>query len=475
MRLRRILSLTAVAGLLLGALIGIAARGEDDDRYLVRAVFDNASFVIPGEDVKVAGVKVGKIADVDLQPDNKAAVVLAIEDPAFLPFRSDAHCQIRLQSLIGEQFVECEPSRVRDAQAKPKRPLRKIASGRGKGQHLLPVDNTTTPVAVDLLNNIARQPQRERLRLIINEFGAGLAGNGPRLRAALRRSNPALKELDDVAKVLASQDRVLARLTDQSDRVLGPMARRRRELAGFIDHAGVVGEASAARGEDMEANFRKLPPFLRELPKTANSFGSMADQMAPALDTLGQRAPAVNAMVRRFGPFVERSTPALVTLGETAERGRRIFPAIKPMVADLRSFTRPLRPLSKDLSSLTRSFDNSGGIEDLMRFIYFYTGAVNGVDAQGHFTRTLLIASNCLERGPIPVGGCEATFDKEDQSKLARAKPKPPDTLGRDSVDADAKAYGVDLSDSKPMLDYLLGPGSADKPGAAAATPEEAP
>ena len=51
------------AGLLIGAL---AAAGGGDDGYRVRAIFDNASFVIPGEDVRVAGVTVGSIADVDL-------------------------------------------------------------------------------------------------------------------------------------------------------------------------------------------------------------------------------------------------------------------------------------------------------------------------------------------------------------------------------------------------------------------------
>ena len=49
----------------------------------MRAIFDSASFLVPGEDVKVAGVKVGTIEALDVTPDNKAAIVLRIDDPAF--------------------------------------------------------------------------------------------------------------------------------------------------------------------------------------------------------------------------------------------------------------------------------------------------------------------------------------------------------------------------------------------------------
>ena len=49
--------------------------------YKVRAIFENAGFVIPGEDVKVAGVRVGSIDSIDVTEDNKAAVVLDIDGP----------------------------------------------------------------------------------------------------------------------------------------------------------------------------------------------------------------------------------------------------------------------------------------------------------------------------------------------------------------------------------------------------------
>src|SRR3954453_23043329 len=128
-----------------GALIA-ASGGGDDSSYRVRAVFDNASFLIPGEDVKIAGVKVGTIDTLDLTADNKAAVVIRIDDPAFKPFRKDATCRVGLQSLIGEQFVECTPTQARGPGVAPSAPLPEVKSGPGKGQHLLPVAQTTTPV-----------------------------------------------------------------------------------------------------------------------------------------------------------------------------------------------------------------------------------------------------------------------------------------------------------------------------------------
>ena len=131
----------------------LGAGSSDSSGYEVRAVFDNSSFVIPGEDVKIAGVKVGTIDTLDLTADNKAAVVLRIDDPAFHPFRSDATCKVGLQSLIGEQFVECVPTQPRGPGVKAAPPLRRIGSGPGAGQYLLPVSHTVTPVNQDLVNN----------------------------------------------------------------------------------------------------------------------------------------------------------------------------------------------------------------------------------------------------------------------------------------------------------------------------------
>jgi phospholipid/cholesterol/gamma-HCH transport system substrate-binding protein len=415
-----------LGALVLAAATIAAARGGGEDPYLVRAVFDNASFVIPGEDVKVAGVKAGAIDSLDLTADNKAVVVLRIDDPAFRPFRRNARCRIALQSLLGEQFVECEPG------VKPAPPLPRIGSGRGEGQHLLGVESTTTPIGVDLINNIMRVPERERLRLIVNELGAGLAGNGERLRAALRRASPALQQADRVIATLAEQDRLLARLVDASDEVLAPLAERRKDLGGFIRHAGDTAAATAERGDDLERNLERLPGFLRELGPAADRLGALADEMEPALRTLGAEAPAINRTAERFGPFVDAATPALVSLGSTAARGRRTFPRIGPLTGDVAAFSSRLRPLAADLAALASSFDDEGGIEALMRFIYFYTGTVNGEDELGHYMRSGLGVSACSARISERAFGCESTFDTSGEATAATA--------------------GLE-----PLVDYLLG------------------
>ena len=176
-------SLAAAAALLIvvaALAVVLVLRSDEDDGYKVRAIFDNAGFVIPGEDVKVAGVKVGSVDAVEVTPDFKAAVVLRIDDEGYQDFRADARCSVRPQSLIGERFVECEPTQRRGAGAEAPGPLRQIDDGPGKGQYLLPVDRTETTVDLDLINDIMREPYRERLSIILGELGTGVAGRGRR-------------------------------------------------------------------------------------------------------------------------------------------------------------------------------------------------------------------------------------------------------------------------------------------------------
>ncbi len=448
--MRRLRILAAAVGLVaicLAAALTIGAGDGADDRYLVRAIFDNSSFVIPGEDVKVAGVKVGKIDSLDLTKDNKAVVVLAITDPAFQSFKTDARCRIALQSLIGEQFVDCQATAGgSDGRAKA---LAKIEDGPGKGQHLLPVSQNTTPVGVDLLNTIMRVPQRDRFKLIINELGAGLAANGESLRKAVRRANPALQQADKVVAILARQNEMLGKLVDDSDAVLGPLAEHRKDLGGFVDTAGKTAVATAKQGDALEQNFAKLPAFLQELKPAAQRFGDLADQMTPAVASLSARAPAVNQAVKDLGPFSLSATPALKTLGDVADRGRQTFPKIGGLVDSLGSLSEPLQPLAADLDDVSSSFDSAGGFESLMRFIYNYTGSVNGVDAQGHYIRSTADATNCIQRSTSTPGSCPSTFEKQGGD----------DGASSSEVNASAAtaATATRSEAASTLLDYLLG------------------
>src|ERR671929_2175381 len=152
--MRRVLAATPV--LVAAAALAIVALGAGGDGggYKVRAIFDNAGFVIPGEDVKVAGVRVGAVDSLDVTKDNKAAVVLNITQPGFQDFRQDASCRIRPQSLIGERFVDCSLTQPHPPGQKPPPPLHKITKGPGAGEYLLPVDRNSKPVDLDLIADI---------------------------------------------------------------------------------------------------------------------------------------------------------------------------------------------------------------------------------------------------------------------------------------------------------------------------------
>jgi ABC-type transporter Mla subunit MlaD len=413
MRLVRVLIALLVcvgAGAIIAAAVERLTGQSTSSGYMVRAVFDNSSFVIPGEEVKVAGVTIGTIHAVQLTQQNKAAVVLQITNKQFEPFRTDAHCEIGIASLLGEQFVQCTPTQPRSSGDPTPPALAAIKSGPGQGQHLLPVQNTTAPIGLDLLNDINRLPEQERLRLIISGLGAGLAGNGQELNAALQRADPALQQTDKVIAVLAGQDRTLARLTDESSRVLAPLAAQRRHIAGFVQHAGTVATASAAEGQAIEQNIGDLPPFLHQLRPAAARLSNLAGQLTPALASLGSQAPAINNAVTNLGPLAKTSIPAFKTLGNAAQRGETVFPQAHAVSEQLLSLGKPLVPLSTDLASVAQSFDNAGGIEDVMRFIYYYTGAVNGEDSLGHYIRALVEISACVPRSSHPLGGCGSTF-----------------------------------------------------------------
>jgi phospholipid/cholesterol/gamma-HCH transport system substrate-binding protein len=439
--MRRLIPIVLLAVVALAVVVALLTR-EGDKPYRVRAIFDNAGFVIPGEDVKVAGVKVGKIHSLDVTKDDKAVVVLDIEDTGYQDFRQDAECTIRPQSLIGERFVECTPTQKRAPGAQEPPPLKTVAGG----EHLLPVSQTTKPVDLDLLANITREPERARLSIILNELGTGLAGRGSDLGDVIRRADPALRETDKVLAILASQNRTLERLAVDGDTILQPLARERRHVAGALANSADVATATAERSDALSADIERLPRFLAELKPTMVRLGAFADQATPVFADLGAVAPDINRLVRQLGPFSAAGIPAFQSLGDAAEVGTPALVAARPVVGQLRTLAKDVRPVGKTAGALLSSLQTTSGFERAMDYIFYQVAAVNGFDSFGHYLRAGLIVNQCAVYAIRPTPGCNANFVSASASAASTRAIGPRD----ETLQRTAAALAAALGGEKP-------------------------
>lgn len=408
----------ACALAILAVVLLASSAGGSGGEYQVRGIFDDAGNLIPGEQVKIDGVNVGTVSSVEATPHAQAAVVMKIDNPGFQNFREDASCTIRPQALIGEKFIDCLPTQPR-VEGTPLPPaLRKIPKGQeGAGQYLLPVTRTHSPVDPDLLGDITRLPERERLTILLNELGAGFAGRGKDLNVVLKRANPALEGLEHVLAILASENRVLTDLAVEGDRATAPLAADRERLSGFINSSNKVAQASARHNSQIAQNLAALPPFLEQLGPAMERLGRFADQATPTLTDLGIAAPGINKTFANLGPFSKSSESFFRSFGENARRSSEALKAVEPLLPLLQGLGKQAKPASTNLSALLagpKGLRSTGGLERLLDFIYLGSGSVNGYDALGHFLRAEVVASGgCLGYALAPSSiGCNGKFSK---------------------------------------------------------------
>jgi phospholipid/cholesterol/gamma-HCH transport system substrate-binding protein len=384
------------AALVLVVLLATAAGGSAGG-YKVRAIFDDAGNLISGENVKIDGVKVGTVSSVTPTPQAKAAVVIDIENPGFKDFREDASCTIRDQALIGEKYVDCLPTQPRVEGTPLPPPLKRIPSGReGAGDYLLPLQNTSSPVDVDLLGDIQRLPERERFTLILNELGAGLAGRGSDLSEVVKRANPALRELDKVLKILAGENHVLAKLEVDSDKALAPLAKVRGQVADFITQSNTVAQAGAATRGSLARNLSLFPSFLEKLGPALERVQRFAEQTTPTFTDLKAAAPGIDKTFTSVPAFSRSSEKFFANLGKTAKVSGPALNAFRPLLKQLSGLGNSALPFAKNFSELFANLRETGGLERIMDFIFLGTGSANGYDALGHFLRVEAAASACV-------------------------------------------------------------------------------
>jgi ABC-type transporter Mla subunit MlaD len=449
------------------AAVASASGGAGSGPYDVRAIFDDASFAVKGEQVRIAGAPVGSIASLDVCVAhtapcpagtlNKAAVTLEIDDARFTPFHANATCAIRPQSLIGEMYVDCNPGTA------GARELKRIASGPGKGDYYLPVTQTSSPVDFDIVQDIYQEPVAQRLAIILNELGTGLAARGSDLNAVIRRADPALGNTDQVLKILAGQNRELAKLATDSAAVLGPLAQQRKALADFITQANTTSLASAQRAGDISKSIHLLPGFLTQLRPLMTDLGTLSDQGTPLASDLGQSAAALGREFQALTPFATTARTALINLGAAAQKSQAPLVGTIPLAKQLNQLGTQAVPTATDLDRLTASLDKTGAIGQLMTVLFYGTTAANGFDSLGHYVRDELLVSTCTGYSIVPVPGCSAKFTKGSAAaataSAAAVSPASKAVLRNAAAKAGASVARATAAPLDRLLDYLIGPG----------------
>ena len=510
--MRRIASI--ICGLAVAVLAVVGTGAGEGDSYEVRAIFDTGGFLVPGEDVRVAGARVGHVSDVDVTREDepahadgspqpgKAVVVMTIEEPGFQDFREDAECLIRPQSLLGEKFVDCRVTAPRAPGSPPAPELEVIPDGEiGAGQRFLPLEANGKAIDLDLVNNIMKEPYPDRFRLILNDLGAGLAARGDDLAAVIERGNPALRRTDEVLAILAKQNRNLARLARDGDQVLQPLAAERRRIKGFVNNAAVVASASAERGADLRAGLERLPGFLRELELTMNELDEFSTEATPVVSDLGDAAPSLTVATEALGPFSEASTIALKSLGDAADEAGQPLVNSQPLLKQLRNTANKTAPVGRVLKKLLSNLQTRGGYRYLTEVIFGLSAAFNGYDGFGHFLRAMVPVNNCFFPVVAPEASCSSFFtgaSKAPKLKTERPQATEPRSAagGADApaageeggAEAPDEAFGdedvptppqsepppaeeqpseakVSRRSTRVLFEYLLGPGQAKGPG----------
>ena len=370
-----------------GAFVVIAtgaSKGSAAGTYKIE--LDNAFGLVSGADFKVAGVPAGTIQSIGLnQKTLRAVVTVQVTSAGFGKFHTDATCDSRPESLIGEYFIDCNPG----------------SSGPVlKSGGTIPVSHTQSTIPADLVQDVMRMPYRQRFTLIVNELGAAAAARSGDLQAALQRAVPALTETDNLLSLLGNDSTTLQNLTRDSDSVITALADNSKNVNRFIDEAGRTATATATQQQNLRGTIHRLPALLAQLRPTLKQLGTTVDTNQPVLTNLHDASGQIDRFLTDLPGFSRSARPAIKSLGEASVTGNAAVTAATPTIKDLNAFAKPTPELAGNLAIVLKDLDNPRraverdprspggngftGLQALLGYAFNQTLAINTFGPEGH-------------------------------------------------------------------------------------------
>jgi phospholipid/cholesterol/gamma-HCH transport system substrate-binding protein len=298
--------------------------------YEIKVPFTEATQLAQQSDVRISGVSVGKVQDIEQSPDGQQAqATIDIEDK-YAPIPKGTRAILRTKTLLGETYVELTPG---DADG-PKLPDgATLARG-----------NVAESAQLDEIFRTFDKRTRVAFQEWMQEGAVAISGQGQSFSNALAELDPFFSEFDRVFRVLDTQRLAVKQLFSNGAVTFRALRGREGELAGLIRNSNAVWRTTAARDRDIEALFRAFPTFEDEQRLTFNRLKEFALNSDP--------------LFRQLVPAAEQLSPTLVAFSNLAPQAKGFFEGLETVIDRAPSGFPALRKfLRSDFPVLLRSLD----------------------------------------------------------------------------------------------------------------------
>jgi virulence factor Mce-like protein len=301
-------------------------------KFTIHAVFPSANGLNPNSLVRIAGVNVGRVTNVQTEPGcsskasgqaNCQAADVSLEiDDAGLPIHQDATFDIRPRIFVeGNFFVDLHPG-------SPSAPV-------VKDGYTFPIQQGSDPVQIDQVLSTLQADTRRNLQILLKEYGTAVLKSAPSFNASIKYWLPAYKYTGEVTHdLLGTQPHDLSNYIHGQGVVSAAADANPASLKSLITDFNTTASAFAAKQADLQQ-------AVAELPRTLAT-------ATPALNTLNRALPPLENLARALIPGVRTAGPAIgVSLPFITQLNRLVQPS------ELRGLVHDLAPTIPALASLT--------------------------------------------------------------------------------------------------------------------------
>ncbi|HRV59288.1 MAG: MCE family protein [Solirubrobacterales bacterium] len=372
--------------------------------YQVQATFRNAVNIAIKSPVRIAGVNVGKVTDLEQKGDN-TVVTFTVDDEG-RPVREDAAAQIRPRLFLeGNWFIDLDPGT----------PESKEMPDNG----MIPVSHTATSVQVGDLLRTLQTPERANIQRLLSSLGTGLnakptaeqdltfepfvqgLSGGEALNLAYRQGEVAARGTAIVNEAtLGTQPNDLGNLLRGLSRVTGAVDERGDDLQGLVTNFATFTGALAAESENLGLTIQKLGPTLVVARRSLTSLNAslpalrgFAIASTPGLNELPRTIRVTTPLLRQLQKLLTKPELAGLTqiLKNSTPAAARSGAATLKLLPQLRSFGLCIADtISPTGDQVIQDGSFTNGQKASREFFYAAvstTGSTNGLDGNGSFAR----------------------------------------------------------------------------------------